>query len=81
MKKITFALIAAVALGSAALAPTSASAKPWGGKGWHHGWGWGVGAGLVGTAIIADAAYSSCYVKRWVDTPNGPRLRTFYVCY
>ena len=39
-----------------------------------------VGAGLVGTAIIADAAYSSCYVKRWVDTPYGPRLRRIYIC-
>jgi hypothetical protein len=39
LRKLSLALIAAVSLGAAALAPTSASA--WGGwhGGWHHGWG------------------------------------------
>jgi hypothetical protein len=78
-RKISFALIAALAVGTAALSPTAASAKPWG-KGWHPHYGIGFGAGLIGTAIVADSM-SSCYVQRWVETPKGPRLRTFYVCY
>ena len=38
VRKLTFALIATAALGTAALAPTSASA-------WHGGGGWGGGHG------------------------------------
>jgi hypothetical protein len=79
-RKSLFALAALATVSAAALAPTAASAKPWG-KGWHHHHGYGLGLGLVGAAIVADAAYSSCWVKRWVDTPFGPRLRRIYVCY
>ncbi len=39
LRKLSLAAVAAVSLGAAALAPTSASAH-WHG-GWHHGWGWG----------------------------------------
>jgi hypothetical protein len=44
VRKLTFALIATTALGTAALAPTSASAWHGGFGGWHggfHGWGYG----------------------------------------
>jgi hypothetical protein len=48
-RKITIALVATAALGTAALAPTSASAWGWH-DGFHHGWhggwfhsGWGYG--------------------------------------
>ncbi|HVX99893.1 MAG TPA: hypothetical protein VHA55_08900 [Pseudorhodoplanes sp.] len=81
-RKSLFALATLATVGAAALAPTAASAKPFkGGFHHHHHYGWGIGAGLVGAAIVADAAYSSCWVKRWVDTPFGPRLRRIYVCY
>ena len=74
---IAFATLATV--GAAALAPTAASAKPWN-KGYHN-YAWGLGAGLAVAAIATDVAYSGCWVKRWVDTPYGPRLRSMYVCY
>src|ERR1700738_3853396 len=40
-RKLSLAALAAVALGTAALAPTSASA--WWHDGWHHGWHGGRG--------------------------------------
>lgn len=81
-RKSLIALAAVATVGAAALAPTAASAKPWG-KHWHgHGlYGYGIGAGLVGAAIASQTVYGSCWVKRWVDTPYGPRLKRFYVCY
>ena len=39
LRKVTLALVAAASLSAMALAPTAASAKPWGGGwggGWHH---------------------------------------------
>jgi hypothetical protein len=50
-RKMTIALVATAALGTAALAPTSASAWGWRGgfhDDWHGGWfhrGWGHGPG------------------------------------
>jgi hypothetical protein len=82
IRKALFALAAVATVGAAALAPTAASAKPF--KHWHghHGYyGLGIGAGLVGAAIASQTVYGSCWVKRWVDTPYGPRLRRVYVCY
>jgi hypothetical protein len=61
-----------------ALAPTAASAHPWGG-----GWGWGGGFGgyhhhFGGFGIgVVDGG---CYVTRPVLTPFGYRLRTVNVC-
>jgi hypothetical protein len=71
-RKLSLAAVAAIALGTAALAPTSASAW-WGG--WHHGWhhGWG-GPGFYGAYGYGD--YYGC--RRWVPTPWGPRPR--WVC-
>ncbi|MBX3554198.1 MAG: hypothetical protein KIT85_11800 [Pseudolabrys sp.] len=80
-RKSLLALAAVAALGTAALAPTSASA--WHG-GWHghhhghHGWHRGIGFGVFGPTY----AYGGCVMKkRWVDTPYGTRLRWVRVCY
>jgi hypothetical protein len=78
-----------IALGAtAALAATVSSASAW-----HHhhhkhyGWGAfgaGVALGALATPVVAGYPYgyaSDCYkVKRWVDTPYGPRLRRVTVC-
>ena len=71
-RKLSLAAVAAIALGTAALAPTSASA--WWQDGWHHSWhgGWG-GPGFYGAY-----GYGGYGCRRWVDTPWGPRLR--WVC-
>jgi hypothetical protein len=79
LRKLTLALVAAASLSAVALAPSAASAKPWGGGGgWgggfhHHHFG-GFGIGYVG---YGD---SGCYVTRQVMTPYGLRLRTVNVC-
>jgi hypothetical protein len=70
-------LVAAASLSTIALAPTAASAKPfgWGGGGWgfhHHHFG---GIGYIG------GVDEGCYVTRTVLTPFGYRLRTVNVCY
>jgi Spy/CpxP family protein refolding chaperone len=75
LRKITLALVAAASLGAMALAPSAASAKPWGG-GWgggfhHHHFGPGFGIAYV----------DGCYVTRRIRTPFGYRLRTVNVCY
>jgi len=61
-RKLSLAAVAAIALGTAALAPTSASAW-WHGDGWHHGWhggGWGWGGGRTSfTAPTAMAAMAA----------------------
>ena len=64
IRKSILALTAIAALGTVALAPTSASA--WGFKGgWgHHGWGhgFGYGVGFVGPSyVVASDCY---YVKK-----------------
>jgi len=78
LRKVTLALVAAASLSAMALAPTAASAKPWGG-GWgggfhHHHWGPGFGIGFVG------GGYNDCYRTRLVMTPFGYRYRTVNVC-
>ncbi len=81
LHKLGIALVAAVSLGAAALAPTSASA--WGGwhGGWHHGWhhGWGWGPGFY--AAYPYYGYGGCYVRRLAPTPWGPRWRVVNRCY
>ena len=78
-RKTMLALGASVALGAAALAPTSASAwgqGGWGHSGWGHGGGWGHGPhfGFYG-------GYDGCIRERWIPTPYGPVLRRENVCY
>jgi len=78
LRKLTLGLVAAVSLSAMALAPSAASAKPWGGGwggGFHHHFGPGFGIGYIG---VGD---DGCYVTRRVMTPYGYRLRTVNVCY
>jgi hypothetical protein len=53
-KIAAFALAALAATGSVASTVTPAEAH-----GFHHGWGWGVGAGLVGAAVVGSAIAAS----------------------
>ena len=70
IRKSILALTAIAALGTVALAPTSASA--WGFKGgWdhHHGFGWGYGygyrVGFIGAPAYVTLGPSCYYVKRY----------------
>jgi len=79
LRKLTLGLVAAATLSAIALAPSAASAKPFGGGwgGWgfhHHHWGHGFGVGFIG------GGYDGCYVTRPVRTPFGYRMRTVNVC-
>jgi hypothetical protein len=83
LRKLTLALVAAASLSAVALAPSAASAKPFGGGwgggwggGFHHHWGHGFGIGYVGGYDDGGG----CYETRRVMTPFGPRLRTINVC-
>jgi hypothetical protein len=76
-RKLSLVAVAAASLGAAALPPTSASA--WGG-GWHSGWHrawWGPRIAVGGPSY----GYDSCYVRRLVPTPWGPRWRVVNRCY
>jgi hypothetical protein len=82
-RKIAFSLATAAALGTVALAPTSASAfgghfggGHWGGRGF--GWGGvGIGLGLAAGAVAASA----CVRQTVIYTPAGPVVRWINVCY
>ena len=83
-RKLALSLVAAASLGAMALAPSAASAKPWGGGwgGWgggfhHHHFAPGFGVTFVGGGYTDD----DCYVMRRVRTPYGYRLRTVNICY
>jgi hypothetical protein len=88
LRKLSLAAAAAVSLGVAALAPTSASA--WGG-GWHGGWhpGWhggfyhhyGYGPRFYVGGPAYSYGYGGCYARRLVPTPSGPRWRLVNRCY
>jgi hypothetical protein len=82
LRKLTLGLVAAATLSAMALAPSAASAKPWGGGwgggfgggyGYHHHFDHGFGIGFVG-------GDDGCYVTQRVPTPFGHRLRTVNVC-
>jgi len=76
-RKLALALGTTVAISSAALIPTTASAHGFHGHHFHgHGWGWGVG-------VYAPVYVSGpdCYVvKRIINTPAGPVVRRVTVC-
>jgi hypothetical protein len=82
LRKLTLGLVAAATLSAMALAPSAASAKPFGGGwgggfgggGWGHHHHWGHGIGYIG------GGYDGCYVTRPVLTPFGYRMRTVNVC-
>jgi len=70
-RKLALTLGATIAIGTAALIPTSASAHMHGHHGHGHGhWRGGFAVGLIApTTVIA----SECYiVKKVVNTPFGP---------
>ena len=84
LRKVTLAIAAAATLGTIAMAPTAASAKPvhWpafphhhhhGHHHHHHGFGFNVG--------YIGGGYDGCYVSRRVYTPYGVVFRTVNVCY
>jgi hypothetical protein len=86
LRKLILTLATSVALGAAALAPTSASAHWGGGHGWGgHGWGgyWGHwGFYRPGLRVYAGpVVYGGCLVRRWVYTPWGPQVRWVNRCY
>ena len=78
-RKFALALGTTIAIGTAALIPTSASAHMHGGHGhghWHGGFGWGVG---IYAPVYATAP--DCYVvKRVYNTPAGPVVRRITIC-
>ncbi len=79
LRKLILTLATGAALGAAALSPSTASAH-WGGGHWAH---WG-GRGFFRPDIRVYAGpvvYGGCLVRRWVDTPWGPRLRFVNRCY
>jgi hypothetical protein len=73
LRKTMLALAATLAIGTAALAPTSASAH-WGGWGGWHGY-------HPFVRVYAGPGYGGCVLRRWVYTPYGPVLRWVNVCY
>jgi hypothetical protein len=80
LRKLALGLVAAASLGAMALAPSAASAHPWGG-GWGGGFGFGGYHHHFGHGIgFAGYGDDSCYVVRRVPTPFGYRLRTVNVC-
>ena len=89
LRKLSLVAFAAVSLGAAALAPTSASAwvgphGGWHGGGWHGAWhgGWGWrGAPRFYVGGPGYYGYGGCYVRHLVPTPWGPRWRLVNRCY
>jgi hypothetical protein len=86
-RKTMLALAASLAIGAAALAPTSASAwgggghGGWGHGGWGHG-GWGHSWGGPRVGFYGGfGGYGGCFRDRWVPTPYGPVLQRVNVCY
>ena len=78
-RKLSLVALAAASLGAAALAPTAASAWAGGYHGWH---GYrGFGPRVVIGAPAPSSGYGSCYVRRLVPTPWGPRWHLVNRCY
>jgi len=79
MRKLLLGLVAAASLSTIALAPTAASAKPWGFGG--GGWGFHHHHFYPGIAFVGGGyGYDGCYVPRTVLTPFGYRRRIVNVC-
>jgi hypothetical protein len=79
LRKLTLGIVAATTLGAMALAPSAASAKPFGGGGgwgYHHHHHFGPGFGYIGGGYGDDG----CFVTRPVLTRFGYRMRTINVC-
>ena len=79
LRKLIIGLVAAASLSTIALAPTAASAKPWGFGG--GGWGFHHHHFYPGIAFVGGGyGYDGCYVPRTVLTPFGYRRRIVNVC-
>ena len=77
LRKLIIGLVAAASLSTIALAPTAASAKPWG----FGGGGWGFHHHFhPGFYINGGYGDDGCYVTRTVITPFGYRRRIVNVC-
>ena len=77
IRKFAIALGTTTLIGAATLAPTAASAH------WHNHYGHyglGLGLGLVGTAVVLNAAPSCYYVKQPVQTRFGLQVQYVQVC-
>ena len=77
LRKTILALAATAAIGTAALAPTSASA--WG---FHPGFGFGWHGPVI--RVFGGGPYyygGGCMVRRWVYTPYGPAVSWVNRCY
>jgi hypothetical protein len=75
LRKIILGAAAAVALGASILSPNVAEAKPW--KYHHH---FHPHASIFYGSYGAYGMGGGCYVKRWVPTPFGMRLRWVNRC-
>ena len=82
LRKLIIGLVAAASLSTLALAPTAASAKPWGfgGGGWGGGWGYHHHHFGGGITFVGGGFDEGCYVSRTVLTPFGYRRRIINVC-
>lgn len=83
-RKAILAVSALTIIGAAALAPTTASAGGGHHGHGHHGGHWGGKSFYYGggPAYVGYSGYGyGCWVKKWIDTPFGPRLKRVYVCY
>jgi hypothetical protein len=80
LRKLVLGLAAAASLGAMALAPSAASAHPWGGWGGWHGYHHfhGFHYGFIGVPVYDNGG---CYATRRIMTPFGYRWRTVNVCY
>jgi len=74
--KFTAALVAALAIGTVAVAGTTQAQA----HHWHGGWGWGgVGLGLALGAATAGSYYADCYLSPRYDR-YGNVIRYVKVC-
>ncbi|HEY3678118.1 MAG TPA: hypothetical protein VGL45_05325 [Bradyrhizobium sp.] len=80
LRKLVLGLAAAASLSAMALAPSAASAHPWGGWGGWHGYHHfhGFHYGFIGVPVYDNGG---CYATRRIMTPFGYRWRTVNVCY
>jgi hypothetical protein len=80
-RKLAFAIAATAALGTASLALTSTPAEAK--KGFHKHHHHGHSHHFHGPRFIAGPTVyvGGCYVKRWVATPWGLKLRWVNVCF
>lgn len=78
LRKVTLGLIAAASLGTAALAPNTASAHGLHFGGWHGGYGYHAFYG--GPAFYVGSLNDDCLQRRVIETRRGPRIRIVNVC-